>query len=138
MSHETLYRKVQRGKRTTYQVAYSAQSWDTPDLMRPGTLRIVYAHADGGRRYEYDVTPDTAGFMAAATVARQAMEDAIKHAAQAKPMGVMHYTKQQMAVLADCRARMEACGALLPTHWGHTSAHDISQAAIDAVRNFKP
>lgn len=138
MSYETLYRKVQRGKRTTYEVAYSAQDWNTPDLMRPGTFRMVYAYTDGGRRYEYEVTPDTAGFMAAATIARQSMEEAIKQASNAKPMGVVHYTKKQLAVLADCRERLESCGALLPAHWVHTSAHDISQAAIDAVRNFKP
>jgi len=138
MSHETLYRKVIRGKRTTYVVAYSAQSWDMPDLMRPGTFRMTYAYANGSRRYEYAVTPDTAGFMAAATIARQSMEDAIKQASNAKPTSVYQYTKQQLAVLNDCRKRMESCGALLPSHWEHTSAYDISQAAIDAVRNFKP
>ena len=95
MSHETLYRKVIRGKRTTYVVAYSATSPYVPDLMRPGTFRLTYAYTDGGRRYEYAVTPDTASFMAAATIARQSMEDAIRQASNAKPIGVYQYTKQQ-------------------------------------------
>lgn len=137
-THETLYRKVQKGKRHVYEVAYSAQNWDMPDLMKPGTFRLVHAYKDGGRRYEYDVHPDTAGFIAAASIARIAMEEAITKAHQMKPMGVMHYTKKQQEVLADCRARMEACGALLPTHWVPDLPYEISQAAIDAVRSYKP
>lgn len=137
-THETLYRKVQKGKRHVYEVAYSAQSWDMPDLMKPGTFRLVHAYKDGGRRYEYEVQPDTAAFVAAASIARIAMEEAIAKAPQMKPMGAMHYTRKQQAVLADCRAQMAACGAFLPTHWHANSAKEISQAAIDAVRNYKP
>lgn len=138
MTHETLYRRVQRGKGFKYEVAYSAQNWDMPDLMKPGTFRLTHAYSDGGRRYEYDVTPDTAGFVAAASVARLAMEEAIKQAHQMKPMGVQNYTKKQLAVLAQCRKMMEDCGAFLPTHWQASTPHDISQAAIDAVRSYRP
>lgn len=135
---EALYRKVMRGKRTTYELAYNSQNWDTPDLMKPGQFRLVHAYSDGGRRYEYDVTPDTAGFVAAASIARIAMEDAIKQHAHATPMGVSMFTKEQLAVLDECRAKMIAAGALLPTHWMHASAHEISEAAIQAVREYRP
>ena len=135
---EALYRKVQKGKRVSYELAYNDSSWDTPDLMKPGSFRLIHAYSDGGRRYEYDVAPDTAGFVAAASIARVAMEEAIKQRANAKPMGVSMYTKKQLAVLEECREKMIAVGALLPTHWMHASAHEISEAAIEAVRSYKP
>jgi hypothetical protein len=134
---EALYRKVMRGKRVTYELAYNSSDWAN-DLMKPGQFRLVHAYKDGGRRYEYDVTPDTAGFVAAASIARIAMEDAIKQRAHANPVGVSRYTKKQLAVLDECRAKMIAVGALLPTHWMHAGAREISEAAIEAVRSYRP
>ena len=77
--NEVLYRKV--GRRYV-----PVSDWDlnAGDKMRVGTFRLTYCYADGGSRYWYEVTPDTAGFVAAAMVAHAAMEVAFVDAAKDK------------------------------------------------------
>jgi hypothetical protein len=76
---EPLYRKVGR----KYVPAYSLSEWSyDKDMMPVGSFRLVHAYSDGGRRYAYEVTPDTAGWVAAATLAVHAMTEAIHKANQ--------------------------------------------------------
>lgn len=134
MSGEILYRKV--GRR--YEPAYNVRdAWDK-DLMPVGTWRMTYAYAEGGRRYEYGVTPDTASFEAACLLARDAMERAISEAVQSRPqLGNTPYTRRQLAALEDCRQRLAEVGVAMPTWWQHSSAREISQAALEAVRGWR-
>jgi hypothetical protein len=131
-----LYEKV--GRR--YVPWGNAWSWDRDaDLMQAGTFRMTACAGEGSYRYVYDVTPDTAGFVAAAEVARLAMEQAMQAAAIGKPSGELTmYTKRQREIIDRFRAEMAAAGGLLPTMWEVTSARDIVQAGIDAARRWKP
>jgi hypothetical protein len=66
---ETLYKRVGRKY-----IPVSAHWSDcNGDQMATGTFRLTYAYADGGKRYEYEVTPDTAAAVAAMTIAKKAM-----------------------------------------------------------------
>ncbi len=131
-----LYEK--RGRR--YVPWGNACSWDRDlDHMKAGTFRMTACEGKGSYRYEYEVTPDTAGFVAAAAVARLAMEQAMQAAAIGKPSGeLQRYTKRQLEIIERFRAEMAAAGGLMPTWWGIASARDIAQAGIDAVRGWKP
>ena len=107
--------------------------------MTPGTCHLVIASGDGMRRYAHDVTPDTAGWVAAAELARVAMEDAIRERSKFTPVGTaFKYTKKQLAVLAHCKKLMAEAGMLMPSSWTSATPHEISQAAIDAVKGYKP
>lgn len=130
-------RELTASGKPRYKLYKSTSQWDN-DAMKPGECRLAVCSGDGMRRYQYGVTPDTAGWTAAATLAALAMEKAIMDASHAKPTGVQPYTKTQLAVLEQCRKMMQDCGALLPTHWQHSHPSEIAQAAIDAVRNWKP
>lgn len=130
---EPLYRKV--GRRYEPVSSYEVMSGDS---MTVGTFRLTYSYADGSRRYSYDVRPDTAGFVAAALIAGKAMEDAIIEASIAQPHAAARpYTKRQQALVEKFRADMAAAGAMVPQWWEHKPAHQIVQAGIDAVRNWK-
>ena len=128
---ETLYRKVGR-KYVPFEIRWT----DPRDGMKVGTFRLCYAYSEGGKRYEYDVRPDTAGFVAAATLYRTKIEAAIKDAATSRPVEPtgQPYTKRQKAVLDECRAKMAAVGLLHPIWWQQASDYEISQAAIDAMK----
>ena len=130
-------RHVSPSGKITYRLDTAASDWDR-DYLKPGTCRLVIASGDGLRRYAHDVTPDTAGWVAAATIARIAMEQAIHERSAYTPSGPMKYTKNQLAVLAHCKKLMVEAGMLMPTSWTSTTAHEISQAAIDAVKGYKP
>ena len=134
LAGELLYRKV--GRR--YEPAYNARdAWDK-DLMPVGTWRMTYAYGEGGRRYEYGVTPDTASFAAAALLAREAMERAIMEAIKSRPqLGQAAYTKRQLAAMEACRQHLAEVGVAMPTWWQHSSAHEIAQAALDAVTHWR-
>lgn len=131
MKTEPLFKKV--GRRYVPVQTYWHEHHDI-DRMAVGTFRLTYAYCDGGRRYEYDVKPDTAGFVAAAMVAKVAMEDAIKSASTLRPSGVTRYTKAQMECIE--RFQKEMAG-LAPTHWQGAAAHEIADAAIRAVQEFR-
>jgi hypothetical protein len=127
----TLYEKVGR-KYVPVQIDYDR------DTLKCGQFRLHYAYEDGGGVYFYDVTPDTAGFVAAAMIAHKAMEQAIRDATPSRPHIPTPYTKKQIAIIERYRKEMVEAGGLLPEWWQHTSTWDIAKAGIDAVRNFKP
>lgn len=130
---EPLFRKVGR---KYVPVSANWGEYNYRDTMAVETFRLVYAYSDGGRRYEYDVTPATAPAAAAMMIARKAMEEAIGEASKMRPMGGLKpYTKKQQALIAKFREDM---GGFYPSHWTQNSAHEISQAAIKAVLEFKP
>ena len=128
-----LYKKVGRKY-----VPVAAQ-WDDPvtqDRQAVGTFSMTYAYRDGGRRYEYEVTPATAPAAAAMMIARVAMEKKLRDMARMRPIGrITPYTKKQQALIAKFRQDM---GGMYPTHWTEESAYKISEAAIKAVIEFKP
>lgn len=128
---DTLYRK--KGRR--YVPAYSARDWSSydNDLMRPGTFRLTYAYSDGGRRYEYDVTPDTASFLAAAMLAKHAMTEALRDAAKMKPSGIHKFSARERKLIAEFRAAM---GMNYPLWWREGTADEVASAGVDAVRNW--
>ena len=136
-SYPLYTRELTASGKPRYKLYKSTSPWDV-DTMKPGECRLVVCSGDGMRRYQYGVTPDTAGWVAAATLAALAMEKAIMDASHARPTGVQPYTKEQLAVLEQCRNMMQDCGALLPTHWQHSHPSEIAQAAIDAVKDWKP
>lgn len=130
---EILYEKVGRRYYPKWDV------WCDPrDMMKPGQFRLTYAYGEGGRRYEYDVTPATAAWVAAAMLARHAIEEAIREAAPAKPSEPRVYTKKQQNIIKRYRAEMATAGGNLPEWWSITSPRDIAKAAIDAVNKWKP
>ena len=129
---DPLYKK--QGRR--YVPAYSVAEWDYgKDRMAVGTFRLTYAYQDGGRRYEYDVTPDTAGWAAAALLAKHAMVEAMRHAAtQHRPATsrVVPLTKKQQQAVAQARAILNGAG-VLSSMWEGVSPEDIADAAIATV-----
>lgn len=130
---ETLFRKVGR----KYVPAYSLSEWNyDKDLMKAGSFRLVHAYSDGGRRYEYDVTPDTAAWVAAATLALHAMTEAIHKANQHTIASSTPWTKKQQAAIAQANAILEAAGIWSRRGWTTAAAHDVAKAGIDAVRQW--
>ena len=126
-----LYKK--QGRR--YVPAYSVAEWDyDKDRMAVGTFRLTYAYADGGRRYEHDVTPDTAGWAAAALQAKHAMVDALRQAAtQHRPAtSKVLLTKKQQQAVAQARAILNEAG-VLSSMWESASPESIADAAVAAV-----
>lgn len=135
---EILYRKVGR----KYVPAYDVTRGYDNDHMAVGTWRMVYAYADGGRRYEYGVKPDTASFRAAAMLARDKMIAAMDAAAKSCPNLMRSekgkpYTKQQLEIIFRFRDSMVATGAMLPEWWTGASAPEIADAAIKAVEEWR-
>ena len=129
---QTLYKKV--GRKYVPVSAF----WDclgNHDQMQAGTFRLTYAYADGGKRYEYDVQPDTAGFVAAALIAKHAMCEAITEASRMRPSGQIPYTKKQLALIAQFRKDM---GGMMPVWWTENDGYAIADAAIEAVKGFRP
>ena len=137
---EAIYRKVQRGNRAHYELIGNARGYyDNYDILKPGQFRLEFASGDGMRRYAYPVSPDTAGWEAAALLARDAMEAAMHKMVPASPqLGNTPYTKKQMSIIERYRTEMAAAGGLFPDWWRHKAPHEISQAAIEAVRSYKP
>jgi adenine/guanine phosphoribosyltransferase-like PRPP-binding protein len=130
MTTETHYRKV--GRR--YVPVTAHERWDGMD-QKVGTFLLRYAKK-GGQSWEYNVAPDTAGFVAAAMIAREAMEAAMVEKAKMKPQNLKPrpYTKRELALIKKFREDM---GDMFPCYWGETSTHDICQAGIDAVRSYR-
>ena len=134
MEHKTepLYKKVGR----KYVPVHAR--WDedhNADQMKVGTFRLIYAYTDGGRRYEYDVTPSTAPAVAAMLIAKHAMTEAIHESAKRRPSSPQAYTKKQIDAIARFKTEM---GGMYPSWWTENSAHEIADAAIKAVLEFKP
>jgi hypothetical protein len=128
---EPRYKKV--GKR--YVPVGAAWYEDCHDSMQAGTFRLTYAYKDGGKRYEYDVTPATAPTAAAMLIAKVAIEQAIVEASKMRPSSPVPYTKKQLEIIEKFRQDM---GGMMPTWWTENSAYEIADAAIEAVKNFRP
>jgi len=129
---ETLYKKI--GRKYVPVAARWYEDRNT-DQMQVGTFRLTYAYSDGGRRYEYDVTPTTAPMVAAMMVARRAMDDAIGEAVKMRPSTPKPYTKKQLAIIEQFKKDM---GGMYPSWWTESSGYDISSAAMKAVMDYKP
>ena len=130
---EVLYKKVGR---KYIPIRQTFGSYDLP-TMKVGSFVLTYAYTDGGQSYTYDVTPDTASFVAASKVAQKAMEAAIQEKCKYKPEHVK-WTKKQQDIMADFQQQMFKAGGNMPTWWTSSSGYEIAQAGIDAVRNYKP
>ncbi len=76
---DTLYVKDGRRYRVWGHTVYDF------DCMKAGQWRMTYCPGDGSYHYRYDVRPDTASFMAAAELAREAMMSAMTEAARVAP-----------------------------------------------------
>lgn len=132
MKTETFYRKV--GRRYLPVSSYWAEE-TSQSRQAVGTFRLIYAYKDGGRRYEYDVTPATAPTVAAMMIAKTTIEDAVREAARMRPSSPQAYTAKQLKTIAKFREEM---GGMMPSWWTEGSAYDISEAAIKAVMEFRP
>ena len=132
---EGLYTRTMHGTRPRYTLAYShVNDYHIVDAMKVNTFRLVHAYGEGGRRYHYDVTPDTAAFVAAASIAEQAMVKAMMEANQVQPeLGRVPYTEKQLAAINQARDIMEKAGVFI-TQWKYAGVHDIVKAGIDAVK----
>lgn len=129
----TLYKKVGRKY-----IPVAAKWYEDAgkDQMPVNSFRLTYAYKDGGRRYEYQVTPATAPMVAAMMVAKVAMEEKLRDMGRMHPMGTLTpYTKKQLAAIERFKVEM---GGMYPSHWTERSAYEISRAAMDAVMGFKP
>lgn len=129
----TLYEKY--GRR--YIPVYDGEIYNY-DLMKVGTFRLTYAYLNGGRRYSYDVAPDTAGFCAAMQIAAVAMEAKIAELLKEKPFVRRPYTKKEQALLKEFEERARDIGLFWPTAWIHHAARDIAEAGLQAVREYRP
>ena len=123
---ETFYKKVGR----KYVVVFSGELCDY-DLKKADGFILTY-RKDCHTAYEYEVKPDNAAFVAAAMVARQAMEQAIHEAAKMHPSGsIKAYTPKQRKLIKQFQADM---GGMAPHYWSGKTSWEIAQAGIDAVR----
>ena len=133
---ETLY--VKKGRRY---VPWGTliDHWDShPDVLRVGQCRLTYCPEQGHKRYIYDVTPDTAAFLAAAQIAQHAMEEAMLQKAIAQPSAdPVPYTEEQYALIQEFRQHMSQLGGLVPSYWVHGTAYEIAKAGIDAVKDYR-
>jgi len=129
---EAIYKKVGR-KYVPVSARWHEDS--STDSMTAGTFRLTYAHKDGCRRFEYDVTPATAPAAAAMMIAKTSIEESLRRECSMRPSGQQAYTKKQMALIEQFKKDMDG---FYPSHWTEQSAHTISDAAIKAVMEFKP
>ena len=136
---EGLYTRTMHGTRARYTLAYShINDYHLVDVMKAGEFRLVHAYGEGGRRYHYDVTPDTAAFIAAASIAEQAMVKAMLEASKVQPaQSLEKYTIKQLEAISKARDIMESAGCFV-SHWQYAGVHDIVRAGIAAVKNHKP
>jgi hypothetical protein len=133
MTHQ-LY--IKQGRR--YIPWGNGRHWDADhDAMEAGSFRLIHCPAPGHYRTRHDVTPDTARWAAAAMIAQQAMEDAMRKRAIAQPQ-VQPYTDRQLRLIEQFRRDMAAAGGLVPSYWRHGTPFEIAQEGIDAVRKPEP
>ena len=136
---EGLYTRTMHGTRARYTLAYShVNDYHLVDVMKAGEFRLVHAYGEGGRRYHYDVTPDTAAFVAAASIAEESMVKAMMDASKLQPAQPLEkYTIKQLEAISKARDIMESAGCFV-SHWQNAGVHDIVRAGIAAVKNHKP
>ena len=127
----TLY--VKKGRR--YVPYGNVADWHHDgDRMQAGEFRLTHCVGDGSTRYYYNITPDNAAFLAAAGIARVAMEEAIREAAKFNPKEAMPLTPQQQEIIQRFRDEMAAAGGLLPIYWTNGTAAEIAAAGVAAVQ----
>ena len=128
---ETRYKKVGRRYRPV------AASIDDSDLKIPvGAALLITCTEPGSRTYMKNVDPDRAAFLAAATLFRHAMVQAINEAAKYTPSSTARpYSKAQQDCIRRFREEMNSIGSLLPEYWTSSSAQRIAEAAIKAVED---
>ena len=105
------------------------------DAMQAGSCRLIYCPEPGHYRYRYDVTPDSASWVAAAMVAEHAMQEAMAARAIASPSSVQN-TPEQQRIIEQFRKDMAAAGGLAPSYWTHGAPWEIAKAGVDAVRQL--
>lgn len=132
MDEQILY--VKKGRRYVPYCNTESHRLTGTDSIAVGSFRLTYCPEPGYRRHSYDVTPDTAGFMAACGIAQYAMEQAMTDMAKSAPQLGREYTPQQRAIIDKFRNDMAAAGALIPTYWTSSSPREIAEAGINAVR----
>jgi hypothetical protein len=132
MTHQ-LY--IKRGRR--YIPWGNGTDWSADhDAMEIGGFRLIHCPEPGHYRTRHDVTADTAGWVAAAMIAQDAMERAMQERAIAQPQ-TQQYTKRQMELIEQFRRDMAAAGGLVPSYWSHGAPHEIAQAGVDAVQRVE-
>lgn len=133
MKTETFYRKV--GRRYLPVSSYWAEE-TSQSRQSVGTFLLIYAYKDGGRRYEYDVTPATAPTVAAMMIAKHVMCEAIREASKTRPHGgTTKFNKKQIALIKKFREDM---GHMYPSWWSEALPDEVADAAIKAVMEFRP
>lgn len=126
---EIWYRKV--GRRYVPVKQAELSNYD----VRPANGCVLTFVKDGATMFAHDVKPDTAGFVAAAMVARNAMEVAIHEATKFRPSsGLQPFTKKQQKLIKQFQADM---GGMHPVYWVSQSSYKIAQAGIDAVTDLE-
>lgn len=135
---EGLYTREMRGTRPRYTLAYShVNDYHIVDAMKVNTFRLVHAYGEGGRRYHYDVTPATAAFVAAASIAEESMVKAMLDASRVQPAQDLNkYTEKQLAAINQARDIMEKAGVFI-TQWKYAGVHDIVRAGIETVKKWQ-
>lgn len=104
------------------------------DAMQVDEYRLVHCSPDGYTRTFFRIEPDCAAFVAASTIAREAMEKAILEKAKARPSAEGPYSPEQQKLIEEFREAMAKTGALVPSYWTVGSAWDIANAGIEAVK----
>lgn len=126
---ETLYKKV--GRR--YIPVHESIDRDYLRVPVGGSILIV-STGPGCHTYQYNVEPDKAAFLAAATLFRDAMVNAIQEAAKSSPSRVSRpYTKKEKECIDRFRDEMAKLGSFLPDWWESGSPWKIADAAVKAV-----
>lgn len=130
---ETLYRKVGRRYIPVSEII------DRYDLKVPvGSSILIVSTGPGCHTYKYNVDPDRAAFLAAATLFRDAMVNAIQDAAKSSPSrSVRQYTKKERECIDRYRDEMAKLGSFLPDWWESASPWKIADAAVKAVEEKK-
>jgi hypothetical protein len=133
---ETLYKKVGRKYIPVGTANRLHDYYD--DFLKAGQWRMEYCPRDGRGRFWYRVSPDCASWSAAAMLAEDAMIEAINKAGTAKLHGgSIPLTKKQQDAVAKATEILKEVGLLRPLWWEHSSAYDIAQAGIDAVKEWR-
>lgn len=135
MNEEEYYSETLYVKRGDQYVPWGNTESLTTDRhgMKAGTFRLIQCSGDGAYRIRTDVTPDTAGFIAAATIAQDAMEKALIKASLIAPKVNTPLTTKQREILNNFKDQMRKAGGIFPHYWEVNSPNEIATAGINAV-----
>lgn len=119
----TLYRKVMRGKRVSYEPAEEVICWDA---MPDGAHLLIVK--PGSRSARYRIDPAYADVIAAVMLHREDILQAVRQASEAKP--AHRLTRRELAAF---EAYKEATGrdSLMMSR---ASASELLDAVIDAIK----